>query len=93
MELFDLPRALTPQERKRLRSTQPRGHAALPSTGPAGETCRTCRHLYRRQYAKTYLKCGLMQIHWTGGTATDVRARDAACRRWERPTTTVAMEG
>lgn len=26
----------------------------------------------------------LMQRYWTGGTKTDVRAKDAACVRWER---------
>lgn len=60
------------------------GHAALPGTGPAGETCGSCKHLYRNRMAKTYLKCGLMRAHWTGGAGTDVRAGDAACRRWEK---------
>lgn len=59
------------------------GHAAIPGTGPDGETCGSCRHLYRRAMSKTYLKCGLMRAYWTGGEGTDVRARDAACRRWE----------
>jgi hypothetical protein len=62
----------------------PRGYAAQPGTGPAGETCKSCRHLYRNRLAKTYLKCALMQAVWTGGGATDVKARAPACRRWER---------
>jgi hypothetical protein len=61
----------------------PAGYAALPGTGPEGETCGSCRHLYRRQYAKTYLKCGLMQPYWTGGHGSDIRAKAPACRRWE----------
>ena len=58
-----------------------RGHAAIPGTGPQGETCRTCVHLVRRQRAKTYLKCDL--VKWTSGAGTDVRAKDPACSRWE----------
>ena len=69
--------------------TQPRGHACNPGSGPAGETCKTCRHLCRLTYAKTYLKCGLMEDQWTGGPGTDVRAKDAACWKWEaKPTDT-----
>lgn len=60
------------------------GHAAVPGTGPAGETCGGCSHLVRKHLAKTYLKCGLMSAHWTGGEGTDVRAGDPACRRWEK---------
>ncbi|MGU3540042.1 hypothetical protein [Methylobacterium sp. A54F] len=83
-DLFGLDRALTPQERKRLRAaTTPKGYAALPGTGPAGETCGSCEHLTRRHMAKTYLKCGLMQRGWTRGAGSDVRAGAPACRRWE----------
>jgi hypothetical protein len=85
-DLFGKEFALTPPERKQLnrKSTVPRGHAALPGTGPQGETCGSCNNLARIRYAKTYLKCGLMKAHWTGGPKTDVRARDAACKRWEK---------
>lgn len=65
------------------KTTQPRGYAAPPGTGPAGETCKSCRHIYRNRMAKTYLKCRLMQASWTGGVATDIRASAPACRRWE----------
>lgn len=70
--------------RKRGRPTEPRGYAATPGTGPEGETCKTCAHLYRRECAKTYLKCLLMKSRWTGGAATDIRAGSPACNRWER---------
>jgi hypothetical protein len=60
-----------------------RGHAAPPGTGPEGETCGSCAHLHRNQQARVYLKCGLNKANWTGGGGSDVRARDAACRRWE----------
>lgn len=80
--------ALTPQERKRLLAPQrnpakPRGHAWTPGTGPAGETCGSCAHLSRVRLAKTYLKCGRVRENWTHGPATDVRARDPACKQWE----------
>lgn len=69
---------------KARRLSSKHGHAALPGTGPAGETCRSCLHLVRKEMSRTYLKCGLMQAYWTGGGWTDVRAGDAACRRWEK---------
>lgn len=86
-DLFGLDRAMTPQERKMLtrKTTAPKGHAAPIGTGPTGETCGSCRHLYRNRMAKTYLKCKLRQRFWTGGRGSDVRARDAACRHWEAP--------
>lgn len=68
------------------------GHAALPGSGPEGETCGSCRQLERKQMAKTYLKCSLMRAYWTCGEGTDVRARDAACRRWEPPLTNTATK-
>ena len=82
-DLLHLDRALTPQERKRLRGQNtPKGYPALPGTGPAGETCGSCANLQRRRMAKTYLKCGLMEAHWTRGGASDVRSGSPACRRW-----------
>lgn len=77
--------ALTPEERKGIfRSKKPRktGHAGIPGSGPKGEFCRTCAHLYRKNMAKTYLKCSLMRAHWTGGGGSDVKARDPACSAW-----------
>ncbi len=68
------------------KATMPKGYAAPPGTGPAGETCGSCRHLYRNRMSKTYLKCELMKAHWTGGAATDIRASSPACKRWEAPT-------
>jgi hypothetical protein len=66
------------------RLSKKHGHAAVPGTGPAGETCGSCANLERLSMAKTYLKCGLMRAYWTGGEGTDVRAGDAACRRWTK---------
>lgn len=61
----------------------PKGHAGKPGSGPAGETCGSCRHLARFRYSKTYLKCRLLEKQWTHGPGTDVRAKDAACLKWE----------
>jgi hypothetical protein len=88
---FMKDRALTPAERHRMNAKpagNPKGYAAMPGTGPAGETCKSCGHLYRNRLAKTYLKCGLMKAHWTGGAGTDVLARSPACRNWSAPVIT-----
>lgn len=63
---------------------EPRGYAAPPGTGPTGETCKTCKHIYRNQQAKVYLKCALTRACWTGGGKTDIRARAPACSKWEK---------
>ena len=63
--------------------TPPRGHAGPPGSGPEGETCKTCKHLTRVQYAKTYIKCRLTKATWTNGPGSDIRAKDAACWKWE----------
>jgi hypothetical protein len=85
-DLFDLDRALTPGERKGLlrRSPVPRGYVMPPGTGPEGETCGSCKHLYRNQMSKVYLKCNLNRAKWTGGGASDIRAKSPACKKWER---------
>lgn len=63
---------------------KPRGHVSPPGTGPAGETCGSCRHAVRFDYSKSFYKCALAKARWTCGRGTDVRARDAACSRWEK---------
>lgn len=67
---------------------QPRtkgGYAAQPGTGPAGEYCKTCKHIYRNEMGKTYFKCALMQHVWTHGPGSDIKANSPSCRRWEKP--------
>jgi len=81
----DQARALLAKARKKRKEPVPRGYAAQPGTGPAGETCRSCRHYVRKHLAKAYLKCALMRAHWTGGGSTDIRAGSPACKRWEKP--------
>lgn len=78
---------VTEAEARRLmkrKGTQPNGYAAPPGSGPSGETCRTCAHIYRVETGsrKTFRKCALVKP--THGPGTDIRAKAPACRRWER---------
>lgn len=86
VDLFGAPLPVeTPTKGKR-KTAKPWGYFAPPGTGPAGETCSTCRHLYRKRMAKTYLKCDRSQAKWTGGRASDILARSPACSGWEAAT-------
>ena len=68
-----------------LKRPRVRGHAAMPGSGPAGQTCGTCGSLSRRGTgAKTYIKCGLTQSKWTGGAGSNVRVKDPACVKWSK---------
>lgn len=71
-------------KKKGKRDESARGHVARPGSGPAGESCGTCRHLCRIKHAKTYLKCGLVRHAWTASPKTDIRAKSPACQLWER---------
>ena len=86
-DLFGLERALTPRERKGLKRSGPvrTGYVMPPGTGPEGETCGSCKHIYRNQMSKVYLKCNLARHKWTGGGGSDIRARSPACQKWEAP--------
>lgn len=59
---------------------QRRGYAAPPGTGPAGQTCGSCRHIWR---FGRFNKCTLRRGAWTCGYGTDILARAAACCKWE----------
>jgi hypothetical protein len=71
-----------------LRRPEVRGHAALPGTGPAGETCGSCHHCVRRGGRRTFPKCLLARGRWTGGKGSDIRRKDPACAKWEAISTT-----
>jgi hypothetical protein len=69
------------------RPTPARGYAAPPGTGPAGETCGSCRFRVVHSYSRDYHKCSMfVRIggRWTSGTSTDIRVRSAACKFWEK---------
>jgi hypothetical protein len=80
---------VTVEEARRLmkrKGTQKRGYAAIPGTGPIGETCKTCKHYESvGGGSRSFPKCGLMRGDWTHGPGTDILARAPACRSWERP--------
>ena len=65
---------------------EPRGYYAPPGTGPAGESCGTCAHHVIRCLSKKYHKCALAHALWTGGRASDILVRAAACKGWEGKT-------
>jgi hypothetical protein len=84
-ELWVDPSQLSGLELKRFKRRQyaiPRGYAARPGTGPEGETCKTCRHYFRKErYPRAYRKCALTK--WTRGPKTDIKASSPACAKWE----------
>lgn len=59
---------------------EPRGYAAPPGGGPAGETCATCEHIVR--YLR-FRKCDLRRRAWSHGRGTDILATAPACKSWE----------
>lgn len=77
------PQSEQSQAVARARSFKKGMYADTPGTGPAGETCKSCKHIYRKHMAKTYLKCALTQRWWTGGGGTDIKANSPACSKWE----------
>lgn len=79
--MMDAP--LTAPTRKKRKPTVANGYATTPGTGPAGETCKTCKNIVRRhsESGKSFLKCALR--NWTNGTGTDIRASSPACSGWE----------
>lgn len=69
------------REQRRLKD-RPKGYAASPGSGPAGETCRSCKHSHRSESgAKTFRKCDLVKP--TKGPGSDIVLKSPACRRWE----------
>ena len=62
------------------------GYAARPGTGPAGETCKTCKHSCYHQRVRRFWKCRLMKDKWTHGYGTDIRLKSPACKEWSRNT-------
>lgn len=70
-----------------IRSTPaPKGYAAQPGTGPAGETCGSCFYSIGTGHnpPRTYYKCELLRPYWTCGYGTDILLRAPACRFWSK---------
>lgn len=68
--------------REPIKGTVPAGYARLPGTGPAGQTCATCKHAVRTD---RYSKCGANRAQWTHGIKSDIRLRTPACSLWAEP--------
>lgn len=58
------------------------GHAAIPGSGPEGETCGTCDHSVLRLCSRRFLKCSLNKNNWTSGRKSDVLFKDPACSKF-----------
>ena len=83
--LFDgAPLVQLKREGKKRKPTKANGYAALPGTGPAGETCGTCAHHVRRRWSKVYNKCALRVDDWTMSTGTDIRVSSPACSKFKK---------
>ena len=77
--------AQTPEKGRR-RSTPPNGYYAPPGTGPAGETCKSCKHsIGMRSYSnkKRWYKCERADKKWTHGRGSDILIKSPACSGWE----------
>ncbi len=57
-------------------------YPASPGSGPAGMTCRQCRHRYSGgSGSRGHPKCRLVRA--TSGPGTDIRVSAPACRMFE----------
>jgi len=57
-------------------------YPATPGTGPAGMTCRQCKHKYSGGTgARSHPKCSLVRA--TSGQGTDIKVANPACRMLE----------
>lgn len=63
-----------------------KGYAAVPGTGPSGQTCKTCANYAHNRgsegRSKPYPKCWLLVKFWTNGPGTDIKAKAPACKHW-----------
>jgi hypothetical protein len=71
---------------KKRSNTKAKGYAARPGTGPDGEKCKTCRHIFGNKMGsgRVFWKCSLMKHCWTGGRGSDVLVNSPACGKWEK---------
>ncbi len=61
-----------------------RATPARIGSGPAGETCGSCRFCVHVQWqAGWYFKCEKIKPNWSHGAGTDIRKKWAACKEWQ----------
>jgi len=83
VEEFPIKEIALSTGQKRRKYDRPRGYAAVPGTGPIGQTCGTCRFLHRNaEYSNTHFKCRLLYKQWTKGPGTDIVKKSPACSKW-----------
>ncbi len=85
---FDLMTMPEQSEQSKLAAARRRlakgSYADVPGTGPAGETCKTCKHYGGVRLSRLYRKCELTKAQWTSGPGTDILASAPACSKWEK---------
>lgn len=80
----DLFGEVRPDAPKELPKGVPKGYARPPGTGPAGETCGSCKKCVSVQGgSKRYNKCLIIRHRWTSGPGTDIKRKSPACEMWE----------
>jgi len=62
---------------------KPNGYADKPGTGPAGESCKTCKFNVLLATKSPVHKCFLMRAQWDRSALTDIRVKSPACSKWE----------
>ncbi len=67
---------------KKGRATRRQPYHVDLGRGPQGKHCADCEHLFYRLGMKRYYKCGMHPV--TNGNATDIGAKDLACRNFEQ---------
>jgi hypothetical protein len=84
-DLFDIgPRDATISKRPKIQRPKIPCTAGPIGSGPKHETCGSCLHKTSQGgTAGHYLKCALMKHYWTHGAGSDIKARWAACEKWE----------
>ena len=74
--------AIRPHEIAKARAKVSKGYRYFPGSGPAGETCRTCKHILHTGNDGRYKKCAL--VNFTRGPATDIKVKSPACKFWKK---------
>jgi hypothetical protein len=62
-----------------------RGHAAMPGSGPQGETCGSCVHAVRTSHRPQKYTCGLRGSAAWMGANSEIERSDPACSKWASP--------
>lgn len=81
VDLFGAPVQADPAKKRK--DTKPGGYARTPGSGPAGQTCGSCRFCIGTGAGRhTYYKCEIIKFRWTRGPGTDILKKSPACSMW-----------